>query len=98
MNGVTITKHSAINNNQSGVGSQSSSLRRMTNAASLDLVNVNVSGWCLDLIRTALENTDMEMRESIANYIVIPTTTKEFNLALALVSIVLMLIAQFKHL
>jgi len=57
----------------------------------------NISSWFLDIIKSALENTDMHMWEALGEYIVIPTTTMEFNVALALISIVLMLFAQFRY-
>jgi len=58
----------------------------------------NISGWFLDMLRTGLEMTDMAIWESVADYILIPTATIEFNVALAVISIILMLYAQIKHL
>lgn len=58
----------------------------------------NLSGWILDFVRSALEMTDIAVWNSMSNYIEIPTATIEFNVALAIVSIILMLYAQIKHL
>ena len=58
----------------------------------------NLSGWTLDFIKTAMEMTDMSIREWVSEYIIIPTATQDFNVALAIVSIVLMIYAQIKHL
>lgn len=53
----------------------------------------NLSVWVLDIVRVVFKNV-----EALNSLIVIPTSSFEFNIAVALVSIVLFLIAQFRYL
>jgi len=53
----------------------------------------NLLSWVLDIIRVMFVDI-----EAISKYIQIPTTSFEFNIAVAVVSIALFLIAQFRHL
>jgi len=53
----------------------------------------NLSAWILDMIRMVFSNV-----EALTEMITIPTASFEFNIAVALVSILLFLFAQFKHL
>jgi F0F1-type ATP synthase membrane subunit a len=53
----------------------------------------NLSSWVLDVIRVVFLDT-----EAIFQYIQIPTTSFEFNIAMALVSIALFLIVQVRYL
>ena len=52
----------------------------------------NLSAWILDIIRIVFKDV-----EALSNFIQIPTTSFEFNIAVALVSILLFLVAQFRH-
>ncbi|NOZ45038.1 MAG: F0F1 ATP synthase subunit A [bacterium] len=53
----------------------------------------NLSSWFLDVVRIIFVDVD-----GLGHFIQIPTTSFEFNIALALVSVLLSLIAQFKFL
>jgi len=53
----------------------------------------NLSSWLLDVVRIVFVDS-----EAIFQYIQIPTTSFEFNIAMAVVSVLLFLIAQFKYL
>jgi F0F1-type ATP synthase membrane subunit a len=54
---------------------------------------INISGWILDWVRLFFVDI-----EAINEYIIVPTTSFEFNIALAAVSIIITLIVQFKSL
>ncbi len=53
----------------------------------------NLSSWLLDVVRIVFVDN-----EALTHYIQIPTTSFEFNIAIALVSVVLFLVAQFRFL
>lgn len=53
----------------------------------------NLSSWLLDFVRIIFVDIDF-----LNNIIVIPTTSMEFNIGLAVISILLVLIIQFKNL
>lgn len=53
----------------------------------------NISSWILDVIRIVFVDP-----EWLSKYIQIPTTSFEFNIAIASVSVILFLVAQFRYL